>query len=167
MAGLPRFRRGTSPKRLELRLALRASGAAVESLLTRTLEQGGGGQIKAFKRQPVRWMGYLISHESHHRGQIGPGSQALGDAAAGQGGDSRALGGMVLGQSLTAIAGPSHRVAPALPPRRTFLLEDISRARYPPKRVGEPGVPPIAPAVANAVFAATRQRLRELPLRMG
>jgi isoquinoline 1-oxidoreductase beta subunit len=31
--------------------------------------------------------------------------------------------------------------------------------------VGEPGVPPIAPAVANAVFVATGVRLRKLPMR--
>lgn len=42
----------------------------------------------------------------------------------------------------------------------------IIASREPPMGVGEPGTPPIAPAVANAVFAATGKRIRELPIRV-
>ncbi len=40
----------------------------------------------------------------------------------------------------------------------------IIASNEPPGGVGEPGVPPIAPAVANALFAATGARVRSLPL---
>ena len=57
---------------------------------------------------------------------------------------------------------------------RILRLPDMPRvevhvvpSRERPGGVGEPGTPPIAPAVANAVAALTGQRLHELPLRVG
>lgn len=40
----------------------------------------------------------------------------------------------------------------------------IVNSDAPPAGVGEPGVPPFAPALYNAVFAATGKRVREMPL---
>ena len=46
------------------------------------------------------------------------------------------------------------------PPIYVRILENGDKIRG----IGEPGTPPAAPALANAIFAATGQRIRELPL---
>ena len=51
-----------------LATALQASAEAIGVLLDRALSTTG--KIKGFKPHAVAWLGYLISHESHHRGQV-------------------------------------------------------------------------------------------------
>lgn len=48
--------------------SLKASGAAIAALLEEKL--GEKGRIKNFKPHPTAFLGYIISHESHHRGQL-------------------------------------------------------------------------------------------------
>ncbi len=43
------------------------SNAAILNLLGKGFDEG---KIKGFKPHPAAFLGYLISHESHHRGQI-------------------------------------------------------------------------------------------------
>lgn len=59
---------------------------------------------------------------------------------------------------------PDYRVVRMneMPETEVHIVESQEK----PTGVGEPGVPPIAPAVANALFAATGQRVRKLPLRL-
>lgn len=51
-----------------LATSLTASGKAIGALLTQSLE--AGGKVRGFKPHAAAFLGYLISHESHHRGQI-------------------------------------------------------------------------------------------------
>ena len=56
-----------------------------------------------------------------------------------------------------------HRLVRIAEAPRAIHVE-IVPSSAPPGGVGEPGVPPVAPALANAVFALTGERVRELPI---
>ncbi len=47
-------------------------------------------------------------------------------------------------------------------PRETHV--HLVQSEAPPAGIGEPGLPPFAPALCNAIFAASGKRVRELPL---
>lgn len=74
-----------------------------------------------------------------------------------------------LDQAITVVDGvvEQHNYD-SFPALRMFecpeIVVDVSVSRAEPTGVGEPGLPPIAPAVANAIFAATGVRLRSMPL---
>lgn len=55
---------------------------------------------------------------------------------------------------------PVARMNEAPMETRVYIVESDA----PPAGVGEPGVPPFAPALCNAIFSATGKRIRELPL---
>ena len=68
LAGLEKIEKGPSITAAALRKALDASTGAITTLVERALRDGG--RVKGFKPHVHAFVGYLISHESHHRGQI-------------------------------------------------------------------------------------------------
>ena len=68
LEGLEKVEKEEALNRKLLKSSLEASGRAVEALLKKGA--AAGGKIKGFKPHAVAFLGYLISHESHHRGQI-------------------------------------------------------------------------------------------------
>lgn len=67
LAPLTKFEEADAITKTLLSAALTQSGKAIESLFEKA---AGEGKIKGFKPHPTAFLGYLISHESHHRGQI-------------------------------------------------------------------------------------------------
>ena len=65
---LPKMAPGNSQALPILRQQLKESGDQVRQLLSDSLR--GDAEVHMFGRSPVQWLGYLIAHESHHRGQI-------------------------------------------------------------------------------------------------
>jgi uncharacterized damage-inducible protein DinB len=68
LKGLNKIESEQASEKKLLAKSLTDSGKAIGALLAQSLE--AGGKVKGFKPHAVAFLGYLISHESHHRGQI-------------------------------------------------------------------------------------------------
>jgi uncharacterized damage-inducible protein DinB len=68
LEGLDKVEKTEAERADALRSALERSGQAIAELLRRALAEGG--RVKGFKPHAAAFLGYLVSHESHHRGQI-------------------------------------------------------------------------------------------------
>ena len=68
LSGLGKIEKEHAADKKLLRKSLVDSGEAIRKLLSQSLNDGG--KVKGFKPHVNAFLGYLISHESHHRGQI-------------------------------------------------------------------------------------------------
>jgi uncharacterized damage-inducible protein DinB len=69
MAGLAKIEKADAGDQDGLRQALDDSGRAIATLVEQAL--AAGGRVKGFKPHAAAFVGYLIAHESYHRGEIG------------------------------------------------------------------------------------------------
>ena len=67
-AKLPHFGKGESPNKKQLKSALEHSANGIETTIRESWADGG--KVPSFKRGLIPMIGYLIAHESHHRGSI-------------------------------------------------------------------------------------------------
>jgi len=68
LKGLSKIEKEQAGDKKLLRKSLEDSSRSIGLLLSQSFK--AGGKIKGFKPHVVAFLGYLISHESHHRGQI-------------------------------------------------------------------------------------------------
>jgi uncharacterized damage-inducible protein DinB len=68
LKGLTKLEKEQANDKKLLRKSLADSGEAIKLLLDQSAKTGG--KIKGFKPHATAFFAYLVSHESHHRGQI-------------------------------------------------------------------------------------------------
>ena len=66
--GLQKLEKSTAVELHLLKTALSASAEAVAALVASA--QAAGGRLKGFRPHAHAFVGYLIAHEAHHRGQV-------------------------------------------------------------------------------------------------
>jgi uncharacterized damage-inducible protein DinB len=67
MAGQDKIEKETAADKKLLERCLTESGKAIEQLLQKGIAEG---KVKGFKPHPMAFLGYIISHDAQHRGQI-------------------------------------------------------------------------------------------------
>ncbi len=68
LAKVEKVEKDAALEKKTLQRALTASGVAIKELLAQAM--ANGGKVKGFKPHAAAFLGYLIAHEAHHRGQI-------------------------------------------------------------------------------------------------
>jgi isoquinoline 1-oxidoreductase beta subunit len=111
----------------------------------------------------------LTVHKVTVAGDIGPVMNMSGAETQAQGSVIDGLSTMA-GLEITFEQGRNEQTNfdayPILRMRSAPIVEaHFIQSDFPPTGMGEPALPPLAPAVCNAIFAATGERVRTLPLK--
>lgn len=67
--GMEKIEKENADDKARLKKCLKESGEAIAALLAQSI--AANGRIKGFKPHVTAFVGYMISHESYHRGEIG------------------------------------------------------------------------------------------------
>ncbi|CAM8646493.1 molybdopterin cofactor-binding domain-containing protein [Sphingobium sp.] len=164
--------------------------ARAQGVIEKALAMGGWATRKALPRGTGKGFAFYYSHMGYFAevlevaivdgmpkvktvwvaGDVG--SQIINPINAlhqAQGSVIEGLGQALAGQQITQVAGaveqanydthPYLRIADA--PR---IVVEFVKTDYPPTGLGEPALPPVIPALVNAIHAATGKRIRTLPV---